>query len=145
MSDFLPKPFTQKNLAKTIQQWKPRVARQEALAEDAAVFDPTLLEQLRAEQAVALLERLIGLFQQQSKLDIEGIISAAKQSDWQQLRDNSHTLKSASAQLGFKRLALLLQQIEVAASQGEIDSAAVADIPEAYTEACRYLQAYLNP
>jgi len=150
MNDFLAKPFSQTSLEQIIQFWAKwtetsaqnpmtRTKKNNAIAVPA--FDPKPLEQMHAKHQDELLKRLIQIFDEQSTLQRQQIQAAANRSDSQQLGDTAHSLKSASAQLGLRQLAALCEQLETAALQGQIDSAAVARLAGLCDAGCEYLRA----
>ena len=132
MSDYLSKPFDQDQLARVVKRWLTldvEMAHLAAQAEQAALpmteradaealadLDNAALNNIRALQkdgSNAILTKIINMYLTNSPKLLEKLQEAAATGNGELLRASAHTLKSASANLGAKKLAELCQQLEV--------------------------------
>ena len=131
MSDYLSKPFDQEQLARVVKRWltldveMTHMAKQTAqralpVADSAgagalADLDNAALNNIRALQkdgSNAILTKIINMYLTNSPQLLEKLQEAAATGNGELLRASAHSLKSASANLGAKKLAELCQQLE---------------------------------
>jgi TMAO reductase system sensor TorS len=160
MDDFLPKPFTQVQLAAVLGRWAPvahaprhdqallaagetaqaMTSAAAAAAMDIAVIDTQVLRNIAALGRPALLGSLIDLYLEHSRPLLETIESAIRGREPAGLPEALHTLKSSSANLGGARLTELLRECEsVAQERGAAAVSQLARVPAAHHEFCEAL------
>jgi TMAO reductase system sensor TorS len=160
MDDFLPKPFTQVQLAAVLGRWAPAAhaprhdqallaagetaqamtSAAAAAAMDIAVIDTQVLRNIAALGRPALLGSLIDLYLEHSRPLLETIESAIRGREPAGLPEALHTLKSSSANLGGARLTELLRECEsVAQERGAAAVSQLARVPAAHHEFCEAL------
>jgi two-component system, sensor histidine kinase len=161
MDDFLPKPFTQVQLAAVLGRWAPlartpqhdraalgavdiaqttNAATTVAAAADIAVIDTEVLRNIAALGRPALLGSLIDLYLEHSRPLIETIESAIEGQEPAGLATALHTLKSSSANLGGARLTELLRECEAGVQdRGATAVTQLERVPAAYREFCAAL------
>ncbi len=130
MDDFLPKPFTQLELATVLDRWAPADqahARREAVPaiESASppLIDAGVLRDIASLGRPSLLSALIDLYLQHSPSLVAAIEAAARDRQTTNLAEAIHTLKSSTANLGGARLAALLRECETMAGEGHVEKA----------------------
>ena len=160
MDDFLPKPFTQVQLAAVLGRWAPAAhaprhdqallaagetaqamtSAAAAAAMDIAVIDTQVLRNIAALGRPALLGSLIDLYLEHSRPLLETIESAIRGREPAGLPEALHTLKSSSANLGGARLTELLRECEsLAQERGAAAVSQLARVPAAHHEFCEAL------
>ena len=160
MDDFLPKPFTQVQLAAVLGRWAPvahaprhdqallaagetaqaMTSAATAAAMDIAVIDTEVLRNIAALGRPALLGSLIDLYLEHSRPLLETIESAIRGREPAGLPEALHTLKSSSANLGGARLTELLRECEsLAQERGAAAMSQLARVPAAHHEFCEAL------
>jgi len=160
MDDFLPKPFTQVQLAAVLGRWAPVAdapphdqallaagetapampSAATAAAMDIAVIDTEVLRNIAALGRPALLGSLIDLYLEHSRPLLETIESAIRGREPVGLPEALHTLKSSSANLGGARLTALLRECEALAQErGAARVPELARLSAAYHEFCEAL------
>jgi CheY-like chemotaxis protein len=156
MDDFLPKPFTQAQLASVLGRWAPlaqarhqaedslvaaKTAQAESIAAaDSSVIDTGVLRDIAAIGRPTLLGSLIDLYLEHSRPLVETIESAGKGQEPAGLFEALHTLKSSTANLGGARLTALLRECETLAQErGVAGVPQLAHLPAAYHEFCEAL------
>jgi CheY-like chemotaxis protein len=160
MDDFLPKPFTQVQLAVVLGRWAPvahaprhdeavlaagetaqaMISAATAAARDIAVIDTEVLRNIAALGRPALLGSLIDLYLEHSRPLLETIESAIRGREPAGLPEALHTLKSSSANLGGARLTELLRECEsLAQERGAAALPQLARVPAAHHEFCEAL------
>src|ERR1700733_2894093 len=160
MDDFLPKPFTQVQLAAVLGRWAPvahaprhdqallaagetaqaMTSAATAAAMDIAVIDTEVLRNIAALGRPALLGSLIDLYLEHSRPLLETIESAIRGREPAGLPEALHTLKSSSANLGGARLTELLRECESLAQEGGVAAVSqLARVPLAHHEFCEAL------
>jgi TMAO reductase system sensor TorS len=160
MDDFLPKPFTQVQLAAVLGRWAPAAhaprhdqallaagetaqamtSAATAAAMDIAVIDTQVLRNIAALGRPALLGSLIDLYLEHSRPLLETIESAIRGREPAGLPEALHTLKSSSANLGGARLTELLRECEsLAQERGAAAVSQLARVPAAHHEFCEAL------
>jgi len=160
MDDFLPKPFTQVQLAAVLGRWAPAAhaprhdqallaagetaqamtSAAAAAAMDIAVIDTQVLRNIAALGRPALLGSLIDLYLEHSRPLLETIESAIRGREPAGLPEALHTLKSSSANLGGARLTELLRECESLAQEGGAAAVSqLARVPAAHHEFCEAL------
>ena len=160
MDDFLPKPFTQVQLAAVLGRWAPvahaprhdqallaagetaqaMTSAATAAAMDSAVIDTEVLRNIAALGRPALLGSLIDLYLEHSRPLLETIESAIRGREPAGLPEALHTLKSSSANLGGARLTELLRECEsLVQERGAAAVSQLARVPLAHHEFCEAL------
>jgi CheY-like chemotaxis protein len=160
MDDFLPKPFTQVQLAAVLGRWAPvahaprhdqallaagetaqaMTSAATAAAMDIAVIDTEVLRNIAALGRPALLGSLIDLYLEHSRPLLETIESAIRGREPAGLPEALHTLKSSSANLGGARLTELLRECEALAQErGAAAVPQLVRVPAAHHEFCEAL------
>jgi HPt (histidine-containing phosphotransfer) domain-containing protein len=160
MDDFLPKPFTQRQLTAVLGRWAPAAqapqhdravlaaletpqttnAGAAAAATNIAVVDTEVLRNIAALGRPALLGSLIDLYLEHSRPLLETIESAVQGREPTGLAEALHTLKSSSANLGGARLTGLLRECETLAQErGAAAVPQLARVPAAHHEFCEAL------
>lgn len=83
----------------------------------------------------AILATVINEFCASTPVQLEILCTAAKSQDAEQLKFESHSLKSSSAALGAKQMASVCEKLEELATQGELANATdlVEELKSAYT------------
>ncbi len=84
-------------------------------------LDVETLQQLESEISLIALKRLINLFIEETKTRLNNINRAQAEGDWQRLRREAHTLKSAAGAFGAKRLQEHAQQLDRCCMNGDSD------------------------
>jgi len=160
MDDFLPKPFTQVQLAAVLGRWAPGAhaprhdqallaagetaqampSAATAAAMPSAVIDTEVLRNIAALGRPALLGSLIDLYLEHSRPLLETIEAAIEGRQPAGLPEALHTLKSSSANLGGARLTELLRECEsLAQERGAAAVSQLARVPLAHHEFCEAL------
>jgi len=154
MDDFLPKPFTQAELARVLARWAPvpqasrhgpeplakRADAERVAGADASVIDTGVLRDIAALGRPALLGSLIDLYLEHSRPLVQTIESAGNGREPAGLAEALHTLKSSTANLGGARLTALLRECETLAQErGAAAVPELARLPAAYHEFCEAL------
>jgi two-component system, sensor histidine kinase len=160
MDDFLPKPFTQVQLAAVLGRWAPvahapwhdravlaaaetahaMTSAATAAAMDVAVIDTEVLRNIAALGRPALLGSLIDLYLEHSRPLLETIESALRGREPVGLAEALHTLKSSSANLGGAHLTALLRECESLAQERSAAALSqLARVPAAHHEFCEAL------
>jgi two-component system, sensor histidine kinase len=155
MDDFLPKPFTQVQLAAVLGRWAPvapalrhdqapamtsAASTAATSARDTAVIDMEVLRNIAALGRPALLGSLIDLYLEHSHPLLLTIESAIQGREPTGLAEALHTLKSSSANLGGTRLTELLRECEaIAQERGTAAVPQLARVPAAHHEFCEAL------
>ncbi|HET7032214.1 MAG TPA: response regulator, partial [Casimicrobiaceae bacterium] len=140
MDDYLPKPFTRKELLALVRRWVDRESsasdRRGAATRTAPgitsvigaragspALDPAVLASLRSldsEGGDTLVARLARLFREDAQLRREQLRRAYDESNAELLRSAAHAFKSSSANMGARALAELCRKIETQTLGGEI-------------------------
>lgn len=134
MDAYLPKPFTLEALGKCLAEWLPDRAQAIELPspvlsggvpagtqEDA--LDPQTLASLRKMQSMGssdLLHTLFDAYTSSAQELMQAIEKAMKQSDWRQIREHAHTLKSSSHNVGATTLPRLARDMEILAMNEDV-------------------------
>ncbi len=84
-------------------------------------LDVETLHQLESEISLIALKRLINLFIEETKTRLNNITCAQAEGDWQRLRREAHTLKSAAGAFGAKRLQEHAQRLDQCCMNGDSD------------------------
>ena len=138
MNDYLSKPFSMGDLQTIIGQWlmpsKDRAERVSAISEpepveqveglSGNVLDQKRLDMIRAMQRPGrpnVLDRIIGLYQENSPALIRTIRQAITEEDGGALSEAAHSLKSSSANLGATHLAAQCKTLEEMGRLGRFD------------------------
>ncbi|WP_305805301.1 ATP-binding protein [Stenotrophomonas sp. YIM B06876] len=147
MDDYLSKPVSREQLQACLQRWRadasgansahaapvapPLTAAQEETSSLATqttalpVLDQEILDELQ-EIAGAEIARIIGLFLDDTPGLILQLQQAALVPDFEQLREQSHILKSSSANVGALALSAAARRVELGARAGTLYQPAVA-------------------
>ena len=124
MDAYLAKPFTQNQLRRVLESCE--AAPPQSPAARGTVLDPRALEQIRALQqpgAPDLLEKIIALYLDSSRILTGKIRAALAASDANALREAAHALKSSSANVGATALVEIARQIEAMGRDANLDAA----------------------
>ena len=124
MDAYLSKPFTQNQLRRVLESCE--AAPPELPLARETVLDVRALEQIRALQqpgAPDLLEKIIGLYLDNSRSMTERIRVALAAGDANGLREAAHALKSSSANVGATGLADIARQLETLGRDANVDAA----------------------
>jgi HPt (histidine-containing phosphotransfer) domain-containing protein len=92
--------------------------------EGGPLLDPAQVAMLRTLRAGALLPKLMATFRDQATRDVAALTAAAAASDFTAVRSLAHGLKSASLNVGARRLGERAAELEAMVRSG-----AVADVP----------------
>ncbi|MGV8959997.1 MAG: ATP-binding protein [Stenotrophomonas sp.] len=147
MDDYLSKPVSREELQACLQRWRtnavsvhsaqespvtpPIAPAQEETSSLATqttalpVLDQEILDELQ-EIAGAEITRIIGLFLDDTPGLIVQLQQAALAADFEQLREQSHILKSSSANVGALALSAAARRVELGARAGTLHQPAVA-------------------
>lgn len=138
MNDYLSKPFSIGELQTAIGQWlrpledgaevvtaphKPEPVEQVISLSD-SVLDQKRLYMIRVMQRPGrsnVLDRIIGLYQENSPVLIRTIRQAITDKNGESLCEAAHSLKSSSANLGATHLASLCKMLEEMGGLGQLD------------------------
>lgn len=129
MDDFLSKPFSYSALHQRLAHWvelpnEEQVAVAEPITESSAqqsgVLDMAALDCLRRRKA-SLVDKVIGLYLQQSPAVLDEIDRAVADNDCESLAHIVHTFKSSSLTVGAVEVADICRQIEEHCRQGRVD------------------------
>lgn len=134
MDAYLPKPFTLEALGKCLAEWLPD--REQAIELPSPVLsggvpagtqedalDPQTLASLRKMQSMGssdLLHTLFDAYTSSAQELMQAIEKAMKQSDWRQIREHAHTLKSSSHNVGATTLPRLARDMEILAMNEDV-------------------------
>lgn len=108
-----------------------------AIGEDGDLIDDSRLSDiidLDPDGSGGMTQRLLDMFLESGRKQVERIETAASQSDRATLADAAHALKGSAAQFGFRRVVELSEALEARLEQGRLD---VADLVEALARAFR--------
>jgi CheY-like chemotaxis protein len=140
MDDYLPKPFTRRELCAVLVNWVDRDAPSAARGKDVVkattalttiinaragdpVLDPAVLESLRSlssDGGEALVAKLAKIFRDDALLRREQLRRAFDESNAALLRSAAHAFKSSSGNMGARTLAELCREIETQTLGGDI-------------------------
>jgi len=139
MDDYLPKPFTRKELLSLLRKWVggegSAGAARDRGRESARVvtsmmgsrahppLDPAALESLRSlssDGGEALIAKLAQIFRDDAQLRREQLRRAFEESNAELLRSAAHAFKSSSANMGARALAEICRLIETQTLGGDI-------------------------
>jgi HPt (histidine-containing phosphotransfer) domain-containing protein len=108
-------------------------------------FDPRELEErtlkrLEAELSPLALRRLVNLFIEETRARLSAVTSARIAGDWQGIRREAHSLKSAAAAFGAKRLQEHACRLDKCCTDGDWDgicalTASIAEVANPALEA----------
>ncbi|HKV55931.1 MAG TPA: response regulator, partial [Candidatus Binataceae bacterium] len=135
MDDYIAKPIMAEELAAILEKWvtalnlpaaaQPATGHVEAPpAAEPAILDHAVLAQLREFQhpgEVDFVGDLIGTFLADLARRMELIRAGLERDDSELIRENAHTLRGASAELGARRLSAACARLELAARSGAHD------------------------
>ncbi len=141
MDDYVAKPISPKVLARVLERWfvnspPPPEDNGEAEALPGILDEQGLLARLMGD--IALLRTLVHEFEEDAPQRIAAIRTYLQAGDAGAVRYEAHTLKGASANMGGEALHRAAEQLEQAASAGDL-SRAEALVPE--LENCYYMLA----
>ena len=129
MDYYLSKPFTSDQLYQVLESCRSDTT--EAVAEiknDNAVLDQQALARIRALHRAGspnFFAKVVGLYYTSSLALAEAMRTAVAADDAAGIRQAAHSLKSSSANVGAMVFAELCKDVEVAAEEGNLDSARV--------------------
>lgn len=165
MDDFLSKPFSMLELHSMLNKWLEVDAISaeidhlhhgnntvfDAILEnsesDSAVLNYEVLQKLYAKQkkhSHDLVDRLVGIYLEQSSKLLSDLAEACHKSDVDSVRIISHTLKSSSVNVGALSLSELCRTVEQTCEQGEISDVLVQQIHQSYSEVEKALNNFLE-
>ncbi len=138
MNDYMSKPFSLGELEITLGQWletksgkaEANTSQQELQSEDKvdvvvdSVLDQKRLDMIRAMQRPGrpnVLDRIIGLFQDNSPAVVRNIRQSIVEKDSDDLCEAAHSLKSSSANLGATHLSALCKKLEELGRAGQLE------------------------
>jgi len=159
MDDYLAQPVRQDQLFHKLERWLLESSVKEppavsTTAEDnaktwqaLAVLDHQVLESIRSLDSQGndeLLNKVVGLYLDESSKSMAGLQQAASHRDWSSVRRTAHSLKSSSANVGAMRLAALFRQIEFDSQTEKFDRVEeqVSEAGQQHDLACRALRNY---
>ena len=142
MDDYLSKPFTCQQLSDILRRWVKRspVTANEGMADrrpgarsGTPVIDHAALDDIRALASAGspdLLTKVLTLYLDESSKLVSQLTDAAKTGDVETMCQAAHSLKSASANVGARKLAALCEEIEqLGRTQGtRVTDAAVSTV-----------------
>ena len=143
MDAYLSKPFNSQQLKQAIAPWlkqapqelpSPTVsATQPSSPEpETNILDMQKIDKLRTLQP-HFLDKVVSLYQQHSEQQMQALQAALDEQDAGKVASISHSLKSASANIGATLFARLCQQLELQSKQGVLpDTDAINYLNEAY-------------
>jgi signal transduction histidine kinase/DNA-binding response OmpR family regulator/HPt (histidine-containing phosphotransfer) domain-containing protein len=144
MDDYLTKPVTGERLRMTLARWlKDKVAvaaassmadadsdagedAPESSAESLPACDEAALlgvPGVNGDREAPLLGRLVSLFAQESRGQLDGLEEALARQDTEQAQQLAHKMKSAAAAVGAVRLAALARELDAQLKQGVLGDA----------------------
>ncbi len=142
MDDYLSKPFSQEQLMTTLKRWlSPTQADsseygssidsdvntpQEIVLEQEPAIEAVALQRIRALQrpgAINVLNKVISLYLESAPPLVNNIIAAITRADGESLKQNAHSLKSSSSNLGALQLSNTCQQLERLGAEGDTATA----------------------
>ena len=144
MDDYLTKPYREEKLQMMLERWLPDSKKvwhtetpaatdetvppvsQYESAEEGACLDPAPLEAIRRlqkEGAPDILDRVVGIYLDESGDLVQSLRDAIPAGDAESLRQAAHSLKSSSANVGAKELAELCKQLEALGRDQEMNNA----------------------
>ncbi|MGI9294376.1 MAG: response regulator, partial [Pseudomonadales bacterium] len=143
MDDYLSKPFNQQQLYEVLAQWLPSEAPP---ASSVSPIESSSIDQLKALSAASnkdILGNVITAFCKHAAPLVDATRSAFSKQDWPALANAVHSLKSASANVGAKRLSDLCANLERDArtGKGNIELAQVDELERQLQETVSELQA----
>ena len=141
MDDYLAKPFTQRQLAATLERWLPVAPHLDATGNfDSAAFSPAsqrtqakqsplspaALDKISALQrpgAPSVLNRVIELYLAAAPPLVAQIQTAVETWNAEQLEAGAHSLRSSSANLGATRLVEICRELETLGRERKVENA----------------------
>lgn len=153
MDDYVSKPVSLNTLKQTIERWcamnsTSKVSRIKESQEVQMIprISYAHLDELQSldEDGTGLLQQLIEIFGEQSRLHVQTIKNAMKTNDFQPIQRSAHSFKSTSHNVGAKRLADICEQIEVGAMAGGDLTALVGMMEQEAEFANQELQLFLQ-
>ncbi|MBO8093355.1 MAG: Hpt domain-containing protein, partial [Prosthecochloris sp.] len=159
----LGKPVSQQMLAKTFSTWLPEYVRnfnaETSQTPNPSVMDDLLnevhnqciinddtIESLRETGGDELLEQLIGIYLEDTKKIIDGIIKASTDGDTESINRLSHTLKGSSGSVGAQKMHILATHLnQLAKSTHNNDySDWISTMQETFSETMKEFQTLRN-
>ena len=142
MDDYLSKPFSQEQLMATLEKWLSPTktesdeneqiinyssnTTQEIELEQEPTIEAVALQRIRALQrpgAINVLNKVISLYLESAPALVNNIIAAITRADGESLKQNAHSLKSSSSNLGATQLSNTCQQLEQLGTDGDTATA----------------------
>jgi HPt (histidine-containing phosphotransfer) domain-containing protein len=126
MSGYLTKPFKAHELFATVEGWaapEPSAPTQQAPAPSAPVDLDAFRQEMRAAGAEEAVDPVLDTYLQSAPDRIAAVTTALASGAGPEIERAAHAFKSASATIGAKGLAALLQQLEVAGKAGDVTAA----------------------
>ena len=155
MDDYLGKPFTIGQLREVLSRWLPERPRTEPVTETegfagrspglpeesppvaASPIDVAALDNIRSLQQEGgpdLVAKVVALYLESSATQLEILRNGVKNTDAEAVHRAAHSLKSASANVGARRLSVLFKDLEAMARAKDLEKAgeALAEIETEY-------------
>ena len=162
MDDYLSKPFTMAQLQDMILKWHqvkegyvvdsskslPAVADDidsSALSAEDDLLDVNILNGIRAlqrAQSPDILEQLLEIYRSHAPELIKNLNSSIRDGSFETIRDSAHSLKSASGNIGARKIFQLSAKLEDMGRDRAIDGAGkiLEEIEKFYPKVCELLE-----
>lgn len=149
MDGFLSKPFLLADLRDVVSKWTAMASSAVDTDPDTSpILDRAMIAQVRALQRPGrpdLLTRLVEMFLVSSVKDLAALEHASEHGDASQTQCIAHRLKSASANLGARRLSAALASLEKDAAEGHVEAQLVTRVRDEHRRAHQALSAEIAP
>ena len=126
MSDYLTKPFKAHDLFAVVEgraETAPAAAAPPSPAPDAPVDLDTFRRDMREAGVEEAVDAILDTFVESAGERIGALTTALASGEAQAIKRAAHVFKSSAGTIGAKRLAALLQQLEVLAEAGDVAQA----------------------
>ncbi len=150
MNDFISKPFEIEDMMDVLSKWlspfdSNKQNRPAASEDSLPVFDEDKFMK-RSLNSTELARQIALLFLDSSVDYLDSIQNAITHADHIELRNKSHKLRGASANVALYKLAETAGKIEAVAAKGTVDNAAdlVSLLEQDFNQATSALRAFLN-
>ncbi len=127
MDDYLTKPIDRAQLLAALEHWLVRSAEvrtEPAEPPPEAVLELDTLAELEADTDAETLERIVGLFVDETRGRLDAIDAALAGGDWPRLQREAHTLKSSAGTFGARALAAHARSLNDACRAADYAAAA---------------------
>ena len=112
-------PLRQHQLLTLLAHWLP--ATETTPSADGKLLNLSILQELEMNTRPELLQRVVNIFIEETKNKLHRITTACRDSDWQSLQSEAHTLKSSAGTLGAQSLYTHVQQLDRACQSGDLN------------------------